>query len=96
MSLLQRRPQPPFPSPISLPLPLPHLPPPPPPQPGDTGLFLRLQNSILTSFNRNFSARNDGNKNTHNFLGSPEVVTAMAFAGRLDYNPATDAIKTPR
>lgn len=49
-------------------------------------------NSILTSFNRNFAGRNDGNKLTHNFLCSPEFVTAMAFAGRLDFNPTKDPL----
>ncbi|ELR20127.1 aconitate hydratase, mitochondrial [Acanthamoeba castellanii str. Neff] len=48
------------------------------------------KNSILTSFNRNFSARNDGNPNTHNFLASPELVTAMSLAGSLTFNPTTD------
>ena len=50
------------------------------------------KNSIITSFNRNFAKRNDGNPNTHSFVASPEVVTAMALAGRLDFNPLTDAI----
>jgi aconitase A len=50
-------------------------------------------NSILTSFNRNFAGRNDGNKYTHNFLCSPEVVTAMAFSGDLSFNPMTDALE---
>lgn len=53
------------------------------------------QNVILTSFNRNFKGRNDGNVQTWNMLTSPELVTAMAFAGRLDFNPVTDAITTP-
>jgi aconitase A len=48
------------------------------------------KNSILTSFNRNFSARNDGNPSTHNFLASPELVTAMSLAGSLTFNPTTD------
>ncbi|RSH81259.1 aconitate hydratase [Apiotrichum porosum] len=52
-------------------------------------------NAILTSFNRNFKARNDGNLKTMNFLASPEIVTAMAFAGDLNFNPATDSIETP-
>jgi aconitase A len=52
-----------------------------------------VPNSILTSFNRNFAGRNDGNRDTHNFLCSPELVTAMAFAGSLDFNPMTDALK---
>jgi aconitate hydratase len=49
-------------------------------------------NSIVTSFNRNFAKRNDGNPNTHSFVASPELVTAMAFAGRLDFNPLTDIL----
>lgn len=52
-------------------------------------------NVILTSFNRNFRGRNDGNADTLNFLAAPEIVTAFAFAGRLDFNPMTDAIKLP-
>eukprot|EP00455_Lapot_gusevi_P004156 TRINITY_DN1171_c0_g1_i3.p1 TRINITY_DN1171_c0_g1~~TRINITY_DN1171_c0_g1_i3.p1 ORF type:complete len:776 (+),score=355.38 TRINITY_DN1171_c0_g1_i3:82-2409(+) len=51
------------------------------------------KNSIITSFNRNFSARNDGNPATHAFVASPELVTAMALAGRLDFNPETDTLK---
>lgn len=50
-------------------------------------------NSILTSFNRNFRARNDGNPNTFNFLTSPEIVTAMIYAGSTNFNPMTDSIK---
>jgi aconitate hydratase len=53
------------------------------------------RNTILTSFNRNFKGRNDANPATLAFIGSPELVTAMAFAGRLDFNPMTDALKTP-
>ncbi|ORX40896.1 aconitate hydratase [Kockovaella imperatae] len=52
-------------------------------------------NAILTSFNRNFKARNDGNLKTMNFLASPEIVTAMAFSGDLNFNPTTDTIETP-
>ncbi|KAK7753999.1 aconitate hydratase [Diatrype stigma] len=52
------------------------------------------ENAILTSFNRNFKGRNDGNPGTMNFLASPEVVTAMAFAGRTTFNPMTDALPT--
>lgn len=48
------------------------------------------RNSIMTSFNRNFAKRNDGNPNTHGFVASPEIVTAYAIAGRLDFNPLTD------
>jgi len=50
------------------------------------------KNSIISSFNRNFPARNDGNAETLSFLSSPEVVTAMAFAGTLDFNPATGTL----
>ncbi|MGH7198041.1 MAG: aconitate hydratase [Candidatus Omnitrophota bacterium] len=53
------------------------------------------KNSIITSFNRNFPARNDGNTETLAFMGSPEIVTAFALTGRLDFNPMTDTIKTP-
>lgn len=52
------------------------------------------KNSILTSFNRNFAKRNDGNPNTHAFVGSPEVVTALAIAGDLTFNPMTDKLKS--
>jgi aconitate hydratase len=50
------------------------------------------KNSIITSFNRNFSKRNDGNPNTHSFVASPEIVTAMAIAGDLTFNPMTDTL----
>jgi aconitate hydratase len=49
-------------------------------------------NTILTSYNRNFPARNDGSASTMNFIGSPEIVTAMAVAGRLSFNPLTDTL----
>ncbi|CAH6719122.1 homocitrate dehydratase, mitochondrial [[Candida] jaroonii] len=52
-------------------------------------------NAIFTSFNRNFRARNDGNRNTMNFLTSPDVVTAMIYSGDMNFNPLTDAIKLP-
>jgi len=52
-------------------------------------------NTIVTSFNRNFRGRNDGNNETLAFIGSPEVVMALGLAGRLDFNPATDTIPTP-
>ncbi|HEX4372515.1 MAG TPA: aconitate hydratase, partial [Puia sp.] len=51
------------------------------------------KNSILTSFNRNFAKRNDGLASTHAFVASPEIVTAMAFAGDLTFNPLTDKLK---
>ncbi len=50
------------------------------------------RNSIITSFNRNFAKRADGNPNTHSFVASPEVVTAMAIAGSLTFNPLTDTL----
>ncbi|KAK7694481.1 hypothetical protein QCA50_001667 [Cerrena zonata] len=53
------------------------------------------ENAILTSFNRNFKSRNDGNSQTMNFLASPTVVTAMAFSGKLSFNPMTDSIPLP-
>ncbi|MDH4228507.1 MAG: aconitate hydratase [Nitrospirota bacterium] len=49
-------------------------------------------NSIITSFNRNFRARNDSNPETNSFIASPETVVAMGLAGRLDFNPATDEL----
>jgi aconitate hydratase len=48
------------------------------------------RNSIMTSFNRNFAKRNDGNPNTHGFVASPEITTAFAIAGDLCFNPMTD------
>ena len=48
------------------------------------------RNSIITSFNRNFAKRNDGNPNTHSFVASPEIVTAYAISGDLCFNPLTD------
>ena len=50
------------------------------------------KNSIIHSFNRNFSKRADGNPNTHAFVASPEMVAAVAIAGRLDFNPITDSL----
>ncbi|WP_048798871.1 aconitase family protein, partial [Segatella buccae] len=50
------------------------------------------KNAIVTSFNRNFRRRADGNPNTYAFIGSPELTTALAIAGRLDFNPATDTL----
>ena len=50
------------------------------------------RNSIITSFNRNFAGRNDANPETHAFVASPEIVTAMAFAGRLTFNPLSDSL----
>jgi len=50
------------------------------------------KNSIITSYNRNFSKRNDGNAATHSFVASPEIVTALALAGKLTFNPITDKL----
>jgi aconitate hydratase len=49
-------------------------------------------NSIVTSYNRNFAARNDGNRATHAFVTSPELVTAFAIAGDLTFNPEKDTL----
>jgi aconitate hydratase len=49
-------------------------------------------NTIVTSYNRNFPARNDGAPTTMNFIASPEIVTALAIAGRLSFNPLTDTL----
>jgi aconitate hydratase len=54
-------------------------------RPGET-------NVIINSFNRNFPGRNDGNPNTLSFIASPELVTAFAFSGRLDFNPLSDPL----
>ncbi len=50
------------------------------------------RNSIITSFNRNFAKRNDGNPNTHAFVASPEITTAFAIAGDLTFNPLKDTL----
>ena len=52
-----------------------------------------VPNTIVTSYNRNFPRRNDGRSETMNFIGSPEVVTALAIAGRLSFNPLTDELQ---
>lgn len=54
------------------------------------GAEKQQKNTIVHSFNRNFSKRADGNPNTHAFVASPEIVTALSIAGRLDFNPLTD------
>ncbi|KAG9429654.1 aconitate hydratase, mitochondrial isoform X1 [Apis mellifera carnica] len=51
------------------------------------------KNTIVTSYNRNFTGRNDANPATHAFVTSPELVTALSLAGRLDFNPVTDKLK---
>jgi len=56
------------------------------------GADKKEKNTIIHSFNRNFSKRADGNPNTHAFVASPEIVTAIALAGRLDFNPITDKL----
>ncbi len=56
------------------------------------GAEKQKKNTILTSFNRNFAKRNDGNPNTYGFVASPEIVTAYAIAGRLDFNPLSDPL----
>jgi homoaconitase len=53
------------------------------------------KNAILSSYNRNFRSRNDGNPETMNFLASPEVVTAMVYSGDINFNPMSDALTTP-
>jgi len=50
------------------------------------------KNSIITSFNRNFAKRADGNPNTHAFVASPEIVTAMVLGGSMTFNPLTDSL----
>jgi len=52
-----------------------------------------VPNTIVTSYNRNFPRRNDGRSETMNFIGSPEIVTALAVAGRLSFNPLTDELE---
>ncbi|XP_043491306.1 probable aconitate hydratase, mitochondrial [Polistes fuscatus] len=51
------------------------------------------KNTIVTSYNRNFTGRNDANPATHAFVTSPELVTALSIAGRLDFNPMKDKLK---
>lgn len=56
------------------------------------GADKKEKNTIIHSFNRNFAARQDGNPNTFAFVGSPEIVTALAIAGDLTFNPLTDTL----
>lgn len=56
------------------------------------GAAKKEKNTIIHSFNRNFSSRQDGNPNTHAFVASPEIVTALAIAGDLGFNPLTDSL----
>jgi len=51
------------------------------------------RNTIVTTFNRNFAKRADGNPNTYAFIVSPEMAAALCFAGKLDFNPATDDVE---
>lgn len=59
------------------------------------GVEKGTNNAIFTSYNRNFRGRNDGNPETMNFLASPEIVTAMSYAGSTSFNPLTDTLTTP-
>ena len=59
------------------------------------GVELGRANAVLSSYNRNFPGRNDGNRQTMNFLASPEIVTAMSYAGSTTFNPITDTLPTP-
>ena len=52
------------------------------------------RNTIITSFNRNFPGRNDGKRDTMNFIASPEIVTALALGGSLSFNPLEDSLET--
>ncbi len=61
----------------------------------DRNIVAETKNSIITSYNRNFAKRNDGNPCTHTFIASPETATMLAFAGRLDFDPRSDSIPTP-
>lgn len=56
------------------------------------GADKKEKNTIITSFNRNFAKRNDGNPNTHGFVASPELVTALSIAGTLKFNPLKDKL----
>ena len=53
------------------------------------------KNTIVTSYNRNFRKRNDGNAETSAFIGSPELVTAVAIAGKLSFDPVNDTLEDP-
>ncbi|MCC5815720.1 MAG: aconitate hydratase, partial [Leptospira sp.] len=60
------------------------------------GAEKKEKNTIVHSFNRNFQSRNDGNPNTYAFVGSPELVTALAIAGTLAFNPLKDTLKNEK
>ena len=53
------------------------------------------KNSVISSFNRNFAGRHDSNPATHSFVTSPELATAFAYSGRLDFNPVIDSLPLP-
>lgn len=57
-----------------------------------TDVEMNEKNSIVSSYNRNFTGRNDGNPGTHAFVTSPELVTAFAIAGDLTFNPEKDTL----
>ncbi|KAI7216193.1 Aconitate hydratase [Hortaea werneckii] len=58
------------------------------------GADLQEPNSVMSSYNRNFVGRHDGNPATHSFVTSPEIVTAFAYSGSLGFNPVTDSLAT--
>ena len=60
-----------------------------------TDIAPNQKNTIVSSFNRNFPGRNDGSQETLSFITSPDVVTALAFAGTLEFNPMTDTLTAP-
>src|ERR671930_586786 len=60
-----------------------------------TALGPNQKNTIVSSFNRNFPGRNDGSQETLSFITSPDIVTALAFAGTLEFNPLTDTLTAP-
>jgi len=60
------------------------------------GVAAGEKNTIVTSYNRNFAKRNDGNAATHSFVTSPEMATALALAGRLSFNPLTDTLSNDK
>ena len=60
----------------------------------DVDVKAKERNTVVSSFNRNFVGRHDGNPETCSFVTSPEPVTAFAYAGRIDFNPMTDSILT--
>lgn len=57
-----------------------------------TDIHKGVANSVISSFNRNFVGRHDGNPGTHSFVTSPELVTAFAYSGSLQFNPVTDEV----